>query len=241
MTLERDVYDAGACLFSYLAMPEVEAPATVDCVIVLGSKYLDVARFAGELCARHRYPLVVFSGNRGRSTADLPSTEAETFERIARPFLPSDTRVLLEARATNTGDNIRFSLRLLAQHGIEPRDFLLIQNPTMTRRAYTTFVKEQPGVTVTCVSPDRTYDDYLTSAAAARSLIDDMAGNLQRLMVYPGLGYQIVQAVPETVLSAYHFLLSRGFDRQLLRDASCPPPKTGGRWIEVDETPPGGG
>jgi hypothetical protein len=80
VTLAREVYDAGACLFSYLAMPEVEAPATADCVIVLGSKYLDVARFAGELCARRLYSLVVFSGNRGRNTADLPSTEAETFE-----------------------------------------------------------------------------------------------------------------------------------------------------------------
>lgn len=216
MTLERDVYDAGACLFSYLAMPEIEAPATADCVIVLGSKYLDVARFAGALCARRRYPLVVFSGNRGRNTGDLPSTEAETFERIARPFLPTATRVLLETRATNTRDNIRFSLRLLAQHGIEPCDFLLIQNPTLTRRAYTTFAKERPGK-VTCVSPDRIYDDYLTTADGARSLIDDLAGNLQRILVYPDRGYQIAQEVPGPVLAAYRFLLSRGFDRQLLR------------------------
>lgn len=216
MTLDRDVYDAGARLFSYLALPEVEVPATADCVIVLGSKYLDVARFAGELCARHRYPLVVFSGSRGRNTAHLPSTEAETFERIARPFLPAATTVLLETRSTNTGDNIRFSLCLLAQHGIEPRDFLLIQNPTMTRRAYTTFAKEQPGVTVTCVSPDRTYDDYLASAIEGRPLIDDLVGNLQRILVYPDLGHQIAQDVPEPALSAYRFLLSRGFDRQLV-------------------------
>ena len=135
---------------------------------------------------------------------------------IARPLLPAATRVLLETWATNTGDNIRFSLRLLARHGIEPRDFLLIQNPTMTRRAYTTFAKEQPGVKVTCVSPDRTYDDYLASAIEGRPLIDDLVGNLQRILVYPDLGYQIAQEVPEPVLSAYRFLLSRGFDRQLV-------------------------
>jgi len=217
VTLERDVYAAGACLYSYLAMPAAEAPPTADCVIVLGSKYLDVARFAGELCARHRYPIVIFSGNRGRNTVDLPSTEAETLERIARPFLPATTKVLLETRATNTGDNIRFSLRLPARHAIEARDFLLIQNPTMTRRAMATFAKEFPGVTVTCVSPDRVYDDYLASPDEARSLIDDMVGNLQRILVYPDLGYQIAQPVPETVLSAYRLLLSRGFDRQLVR------------------------
>jgi len=216
VTLDREVYDAGACLFAYLAMPEVEAPATADCVIVLGSKYLEVARFAGALCARHRYPPVVFSGNRGRDTAGWPSTEAETFERIARPFLPGATKVLLETRSTNTGDNIRFTCRLLAEHSIEARDFLLIQNPTMTRRAHTTFATERPGVKVTCISPDRTYDDYLASAIEGRPLLDDLVGNLQRVLVYPDRGYQIAQEVPEPVLAAYRFLLSRGFDRRLL-------------------------
>ena len=69
---------------------------------------------------------------------------------------------------------------------------------------------------VTCVSPDRTYDDYLASAIEGRPLIDDLVGNLQRILVYPDLGYQIAQEVPEPVLSAYRFLLSRGFDRQLV-------------------------
>jgi uncharacterized SAM-binding protein YcdF (DUF218 family) len=214
VTLEREVYEAGACLYAYLAMP-AEAPATADCVIVLGSKYLDVARFAGELCARHAYPLIVFSGNRGRNTAALASTEAETFERIARPFLPATTKVLLERNSTNTGDNIRFSMRLLAEQSIDCRTFLLIQNPTMTRRALATFEKEYPGVPVTCVPPDRTYDDYLTEGDG-RSLLDDLVGNFQRILVYPERAYQTVQLVPEDVLASYRLLLSRGFDRQLL-------------------------
>ena len=214
MTLAREVYEAGACLYAYLAMP-TEAPATAECVIVLGSKYLDVARFAGELCARRGYPLIVFSGNRGRNTAALASTEAETFERIARPFLPATTKVLLEKDSTNTGDNIRLSMRLLAEHSIDCRTFLLIQNPTMTRRALATFERECPGVPVTCVSPDRTYDAYLTEGDA-RSLLDDLVGNLQRILIYPERGYQTVQPVPEDVLAAYRLLLSRGFDRQLL-------------------------
>lgn len=212
--LERDVYDAGARLYAYLAMP-AEAPAAADCVIVLGSKYLDVARFAGELCARRHYPVVVFSGNRGRNTGGFASAEAEIFERIARPLLPVTTRVLLEKESTNTGENIRFSVRLLAENSIECRTFILVQNPTMTRRALATFGKELPGVTVTCVPPDRTYDDYLTSPVEARSFIDDMVGNFQRVLLYPGLGYQLAQPVPEEVFASYRFLLSRGYDRQL--------------------------
>jgi uncharacterized SAM-binding protein YcdF (DUF218 family) len=216
VTLTRDVYDAGACLYAYLAMPEVDAPATADAVIVLGSKYTDVPRFAGTLCARHRYPVVVFSGKRGRNTAALPSTEAELFERIARPLLPDATRVLLEKEATNTGENVRYSLRLLAEEGIACRRLLSIQNATMTRRAVATFAKEAPDLAVVCLSPDRPYDDYLASPAEARSFLDDLVGNLQRILVYPDWGLQAEQAVPEAVLSAYRLLLSRGFDRQLV-------------------------
>jgi hypothetical protein len=71
-------------------------------------------------------------------------------------------------------------------------------------------------VKVTCISPDRTYDDYLASAIEGRLLLDDLVGNLQRVLVYPDRGYQIAQEVPEPVLAAYRFLLSRGFDRRLL-------------------------
>jgi uncharacterized SAM-binding protein YcdF (DUF218 family) len=106
-------------------------------------------------------------------------------------------------------------MRLLAEQSIDCRTFLLIQNPTMTRRALATFEKEYPGVPVTCVPPDRTYDDYLTEGDG-RSLLDDLVGNFQRILVYPERGYQTVQLVPEDVLASYRLLLSRGFDRQLL-------------------------
>ena len=216
VTLARDVYDAGARLHAYLAMPEVEAPPTADAVIVLGSKYTDVPRFAGALCARHRYPMVVFSGKRGRNTAALATTEAELCEQIARPLLPSGTRVLLEKEATNTGENVRFSLALLAEAGVACRRILAIQNATMTRRALATFAKEVPGLAVVCLSPDRPYDDYLASSEEARSFLDDLVGNLQRILVYPDRGLQVAQPVPDAVLSAYRLLLSRGFDRQLV-------------------------
>jgi uncharacterized SAM-binding protein YcdF (DUF218 family) len=214
--LSQDVYEAGACLHAYLAMPEAEAPATADAMIVLGSKYTDVPRFAGALCAHHRYPVVVFSGNRGRQTGSLPSTEAALYERIARPFLPTETRVFLEEEATNTGENMRFSMRLLAGQGIACRSLVSIQNATMTRRALATFTQQFPDLAVVSLSPDRPYDDYLASPATSRSFLDDLVGNLQRMLIYPSLGLQAAQPVPETVLEAYRLLLSRGFDRQLI-------------------------
>jgi uncharacterized SAM-binding protein YcdF (DUF218 family) len=129
--------------------------------------------------------------------------------------LPTETRVLLEEAATNTGENVRFSLRLLADEGVACRSVLSIQNATLTRRALATFAQEFPDLTVVCLSPNRPYDDYLASPAEARSFLDDLVGNLQRVLVYPGQGLQVAQPMPEAVLSAYRLLLSRGFDRQL--------------------------
>src|SRR5882757_3351063 len=151
--IERKTYDAGKCLFEYLAM-EFRPPLTTDCVIALGSKYLNVASYAGELCGKYGYPVIVFSGNKGRNTASFTETEAEVFERIARPRIPSTTRVFLEKKATNTAENIRFSLQLLVDNAVACRNFLLVQNATMTRRALATFGKLFPALRATCISPD---------------------------------------------------------------------------------------
>lgn len=216
--IESQTYDAGKSLFAYLAMGS-DPPSATDCVIVLGSKYLNVASYAGELCARYAYPAVVFSGNRGRHTGSFNDTEAEVFERIARPRLPPTMRVYLEKNATNTGENLRFSLQILADNGIACRDVVLVQNATMTRRALATSLKLFPALRVTCLRPTDSYDAYLASPAEAETFIDDMVGNLQRILLYPQLGHQIQQMVPADVLDAYHFLLERGYDRQLVARA----------------------
>ena len=100
--------------------------------------------------------------------------------------------------------------------GIPCRSLVSIQNATMTRRALATFTQQFPDLAVVSLSPDRPYDDYLASPATSRSFLDDLVGNLQRMLIYPSLGLQAAQPVPETVLDAYRLLLSRGFDRQLI-------------------------
>jgi len=57
----------------------------------------------------------------------------------------------------------------------------------------------------------------VASPAEAELFLDEMVGNLQRILLYPRLGYQVEQDVPEDVLAAYRFLQSQGYDRQLMR------------------------
>ena len=44
-----------------------------------------------------------------------------------------------------------------------------------------------------------------------------MVGDLQRIKVYPGKGFQIHQEIPEDVWDAYEQLVRLGFDQHLIR------------------------
>jgi hypothetical protein len=47
-------------------------------------------------------------------------------------------------------------------------------------------------------------------------VIDMMVGDLQRIRIYPGMGFQIEQEIPEEVWSAYEKLVDWGFTGHLL-------------------------
>ena len=67
------------------------------------------------------------------------------------------------------------------------------------------------------------FDDYLSRYSNAALTPDDvigiMVGDLQRIQVYPGRGFQIPQDVPAEVLEAYAALVHAGYDKYLVADA----------------------
>jgi len=73
-----------------------------------------VAEHAAGLFARGLAPLMVCSGNVGRLTATrFARSEAETFADVAvANGVPRDA-ILLEPRATNSGENLAFTRALL--------------------------------------------------------------------------------------------------------------------------------
>jgi uncharacterized SAM-binding protein YcdF (DUF218 family) len=70
--------------------------------------------------------------------------EAELFARIAEGMGVPPDRIIVENRSTNTGENVLFTRRLLAEMGVEPESFILVQKPYMERRTYATFRKLWP-------------------------------------------------------------------------------------------------
>ena len=193
-----------------------------DAILVLCSHDTVVASYAAGLLLAGWAPLLVFSGGLGSITRQLwREPEADLFARIAIDLGVPPDRILIENRSTNTGENVAFTRRLLAQRGLEPRSFIAVQTPYMERRSYATFRKVWPDKQVIVTSPRISFADYVARHAHAALTRDDvisiMVGDLQRIRLYAHRGFQIPQEIPADVWAAYEELVRLGYDRHLVR------------------------
>ena len=192
-----------------------------DCILALGSHDLRVADRAAELYLEGWAPLVIMSGGLGNLTQDMWTVpEADQFAAIAiKKGVPANA-VLVENQSTNTGENIQFTQRLLKKMGLEPHSFIVVQKPYMERRSYATFKKHWPGKELMVTSPQMPMVDYVTDEIPMEKVINIMAGDLQRIKLYPSKGFQIHQEIPSDVWDAYRKLLSLGYDKHLIKEES---------------------
>ncbi len=202
-------------LWDYMLLGHELVPS--DLILVLGSNDVRVAEHAAELYARGLAPLMVCSGNVGRLTATtFARSEAETFADAAvAKGVPRDA-ILLEARATNSGENLAFTRELLAARGIHPRRIILVQKPYMERRAYATFLRQWPGPEARVSSPPIPFDAYFTPDLPRELIINVLVGDMQRIKVYAERGFQAPQPLPDQVWAAFTELVARGYRSHLV-------------------------
>jgi uncharacterized SAM-binding protein YcdF (DUF218 family) len=188
-----------------------------DVILALGSNDLRVAERAAELYLEGWAPLLALSGNAGVLTRErFSKPEAEMFAEIALKRGVPESAILLESESTNSGENVTFTRRLLASKGIDPESLILVQKPYMERRAYATFMNFWPGKKVIAASPRISFSEYPTEELPKDLVINIMVGDLQRIRVYPGKGFQIEQEIPDDVWQAFERLVALGYDRHLI-------------------------
>ncbi len=180
-----------------------------------------MADVTAELYWQGMAPLIVFTGATSRTTRErMPRGEAEHYrERAIELGVPSDA-ILVEPRARNTGENIRFSRALLEEHGVPVSSVPLVSKPYEERRAYATARKLWPDVEFVNASGPMTLADYIDSIGDARLVVDMLVGALQRLLIYPAQGFVISQEVPQDVRDAYERLCAQGVTSRLVPDAA---------------------
>jgi uncharacterized SAM-binding protein YcdF (DUF218 family) len=206
-------------IWDYHHLDHPLAPA--DAILVLCSHDTVVARRGAELYLQGWAPLLIFAGGQGTITRQLwHEPEADQFAAIAIDMGVPQDRILVENRSTNTGENVLFTKQLLAEKGIDPRAFIVVQKPYMERRSYATFRKVWPDKQLLVTSPQVSMDAYLNQyshhSLSADDVISIMVGDLQRIQVYPAEGFQIHQDIPDEVWRAYQELVAAGYDTHLL-------------------------
>ena len=200
--------------------------AHADAILVLCSHDRIVAKRGAELYLQGWAPLLIFAGGHGTITRQLwHEPEADQFAAIAIEMGVPEDRILVENRSTNTGENVLFTKRLLAEKGLNPGTFIVVQKPYMERRSYATFMKVWPEKNLLATSPQLSMDEYLNQyshqALSADDVIGIMVGDLQRIRVYPARGFQIHQDIPDAVWEAYEELVKAGYDKYLLSDRAA--------------------
>lgn len=210
-------------LWDYHFMHHAPRPCSV--AVGLGSHDLGVADVTAELYHQGMAPLIVFTGATSPTTrARMPRGEAVHYRERALQLEVPDSAVLLELRATNTGENIEFTKAVLAEADVKVTSVLLVSKPYEERRSYAMMRRMWPEVEVVCASTPMSLEDYADSIGDARMVIDMIVGALQRVLVFPGLGLAIAQDVPDTVVAAFERLCIDGFTSRLMPSDIAPRP-----------------
>ncbi len=189
-----------------------------DCILVLGSHDYRVADRGAQLWLQGWAPIIVFSGGLGNLTKDMwKESEADQFAAIAMKMGVPKEAILIENKSTNTGENILFSQQLLKQNNLDPQSFIVVQKPYMERRSFATFKKHWPDKKLIVTSPQISFENYSTEDIPVERVINIMAGDLQRIKIYPDKGFQIYQDIPDDVWKAFERLVELGYDKHLAK------------------------
>ena len=200
-----------------------EPPAKADILFVLGNEDTRCALRAAELWKEGFAPVVVMSGATGRSTRGVfRKTEAELFAEVAMAHGVPAAALVLEPRATNTGENVKYTRALLAERGLFPKTILAVQKPYAERRVLVSLRHYWPGAEMRVTSPALSFEEYCPPGDAREELVAMLAGEVHRMLEYPKRGWQAHEAVPTEAVDALRALARAGYTRHLVPGVPLP-------------------
>ena len=198
-------------IWDYMLMHQDIKP--MDAIFVLGSYDTRVADRAADLYLQGYGKFIICSGG---NYSGYPKSEAETFaDIIISKGVPKD-KLILEDKASNTGENVIFTKKFLEEKKLKFHSFLLVQKPYMERRTYATFKKFWPEAECIVTSPLLSYEEYMKDEDFKTRAIKSMVGDLERVKYYPALGFQIEQEISDEVWKAGQKLSELGYNGRTL-------------------------
>jgi uncharacterized SAM-binding protein YcdF (DUF218 family) len=203
--------DAGRILWDFHLIYDRLSPS--DLIAGLGSYDLRVADHCARLYHEGLAGRILFTGKSGNWTGGIyKASEAEAFAERAMELGVPEPSILIEPRATNIGENIRFTRAMT--EGFVNR-IIIVTKPQTQRRAFATVRAQWPEVEAMVTAPQTPFEQQPTKAYPLENFINEMVGDVKRLIDYPARGFQIAQPVPPAVADAFDFLVKAGYDSHL--------------------------
>jgi uncharacterized SAM-binding protein YcdF (DUF218 family) len=209
--VDTPIIEHATTLWNYFASFRRREPC--DAIVVCCSYDLRVGDYACELLKSGLAPRIVFSGHTGNWTRHLwKQPEAHVFRDRALAAGVAATKILVEDRSTNFGENVRFSLELLG----DVRRVIFVTKPNSVLRVLLTVPVQWPGVEASVDSPSLRFPEDASNIVGVLGVIDEMVGDLQRIEQYPALGYQAPHPLPAEIQECRAALVDAGFTRHLM-------------------------
>ena len=215
MSIESDA----SLIWDYMRYEQHLEPAGV--IIGLGSTDTRTADWCAKLFHEGYAPYILFTGGRGRISRNLfEGSEADLYANRAIELGVPPEAIIRETEASNTGENISLSYKLLKERNIPHEKLIIVTKPYMLRRAYATFMKQWPGSPkpqVNCSALDISFEEYCSDERYPFDYVTNvMVGDLQRIKEYPLQGFPIEQEIPDEVWAAYERLVAAGYTQHLI-------------------------
>ena len=193
-----------------------------DAVLAFGCADPMVATRAAKLYLGGYAPYLVFSGGLGKGTEGrLSKSEAEHYADIAAEMGVPRDKMILETKSTNTGENLRFTHKLL--QGYDVKKAIVVHQPNMGRRIRATLAKQWPDPeTKFLIAPaDRSLEAYLERLSGCGvdefEMVSNIVGDFQRMDVYAELGYQTPAEMPKEAWEAFERMKAFGYTKYIIQ------------------------
>jgi uncharacterized SAM-binding protein YcdF (DUF218 family) len=202
-------------LWDFLSAGRSHRPG--DVLVVCGSYDIRVVEHAVGLLQQGIAPRMLISGNTGNWTRALWNRpEAEVFAQRALELGVSRQQLILEPNARSFAENLAFSRALCP----DARSLTFVTKPNSIRRVMQTQPVQWPGISFNVDAPDFAFPWGVSNMVGVFGLIEEMVGDVHRLLRYPRLGFQQALEIPPAVLDAWQQLIALGYNRHLLRGSA---------------------
>lgn len=192
-----------------------------DLIIGCGCKNLSIPIKCSELLEQNYADKILFTGGYGKLTNGVfKKSEAEIYREIAVEKGVDKSKIYIENKSTNTGDNFRFSLKIIEENNIKADKIIIVHNNLSQRRTLSVAKLVMKNKHISITSPKLTFDEFIIrleqkSAIDVSNIISVIVGDVQRTIVYPQLGWQVENDVPEEVINAYYSLKEKGYNKYI--------------------------